>query len=490
MHPYDGEWVTFIYKPSQRPNQRDFANHVRPLRYDESELQLLLHYQGLYAIIRTPNYGVTVIPRLLDDFLLYAKNKQAIVNWIVEASMQADESKDIHSFIGNKPCLDILINPDKYNVSIDNIANYKVFQSKLLLHLFNATKLEKSYNVFTHNVEDISTCISHFDDDVVEKLRNTLDLNDDKTLSLLQHLPADSIRVIFMSGTSAESIKSLQNKLVDIWNKEVLTWCNREVLKWSGSYPFFEHGYLILWAKMLASGSNQSIAKLICENSNSSDSLLLHSFLFLKDETCFHKIKDKSIFISLLPKCQSYSILAFMNVCGSLPEALLQKTIEAIGPRTIVQLCQYRNLDVNILPKQLVVRLYAEVITHNSIDSIQWETIESGGHFTWGEGWQESYTTYRLTCIDKDCSYEMYVDAEYYDIVKHSLPTRRTEIDKQVYSCIENRKSSCVFVGEANGKDVFFSIELQEFKPEPNYLPLYSGSRQTIRIITKRETEL
>lgn len=482
MHPYDGEWVTFIYKPSQRPNQRGFANHVRPLRYDESELQLLLHYQGLYAIIRTPNYGVTVIPRLLDDFLLYATNKQAIFNWIIEVSLQTDESKEILRSIANKTCLDILFYPDKYNVSIDNIADYKDLQSKILLHLFNTTKQEESYQVITHNVDAILTCISHIDDDVVEKLRNTLDLNDNKTLSLLQRLPADSIQVIFMSSTNSESQKNLQSKLVDIWNREVLL---------AGSVPLpSQNGYLILWERMLKPEFKQSFIKLICENTNSSDYLFLHCFLFLKDETFFHKIKDKSIFTSWLPKCHYYSIRAFMNVCSILPEELLQKTIEAIGPRTIIQFYQYEKLDVSILPKQLVVRLYAKVITYNSIDSIQWETVESGGHFTWGEGWQESYTTYKLTCIDKDCSYEMYVDGEYYGIVKHSLQTRRIEIDKQVCYCIENQKSSCVFVGEANGKDVFFSIELQEFKPKPNYLPLYSGSRQTIRIITKRETEL
>jgi hypothetical protein len=224
-------------------------------------------------------------------------------------------------------------------------------------------------------------------------------------------------------------------------------------------------------------------------NPNSNDYLLLHSFIFLADPEFFCRIKDKSIFISWLPKSDYYSLRAFVKVCHYLPEDLLLKTIETIGLNKIVRLYQYDGLDLNVFPQQIVVRLYAKVITYNSIESTEWETVESGGHFTWGEGWQESYTTYKNTYIDKDCAYDLYAETNSFDIIKQSLSIGKVEIDKQVRSCIEQKKASCLFVEAANEKQVFLSLELHETTPGLNYIHLFTGTRQTIRIISKREVE-
>lgn len=503
---YEGQWVSFIHEKLVG-KKRDRARKVKKVTYSEDDFALALNYCDECSWIETkvmvPDYDYDpwskrnhyqpvffrILPHFTYNFLLKNQSKQIVFNSLINAysrhlfdvpelfmdiidQMRESESYSFEqvdqTFFEN--LFGFVINPDKEGIIVNDSEILDDLLSDLSICIFKRVNEHRGIDYYPL----FSNLINHISNKGLNKIRLAIQALYDKTAgedqtrnrqnlnSKLYHMPIDTFNVLFGSYGFNPSPEFrniiyriqrnvnvlLDDTMIDYWNKLVE----------ENKYPFnFKNDSRLTIP--------QEIGEYISKSDKPNDLLLLWGFVESKVPDCFSRIKDKSVCYSstlLLDRSffHGYSpsfLTLYLNLAKMIPEDILEKLFNYVGLEEIVS----RTIDkenFRYFPKSITIQIEV-VVTVNSQRGFS-ETVESGGRFTWGEGWQQSYTTHRY--LEMNCSATIYVDNPHHHILKERILAVKTIIAKKLPDIISKNETSCLLTYPTQDQTYLLALYVQD----------------------------
>lgn len=502
---HEGQWVSFIHE-KLIGKKRDRARKIKKVTYSEDDYALALNYcnSWIETKVVVDDYEtwskrkhkelvyLEVLPHFTYNFLLKNQSKQFVFNSLIDAysrhlfdvtelfigiidQMRESESSSFDHvdqvFFDN--LFSFVINPDKEGIIVNNTEILDDLLSDLSICIFKRINEYRGIDFYPL----FSDLINHISDKGLNKTRLAIQAFYDRTAgedqtrnrqdldSKLYKMPNETINVLFGSYGFNPSPELriilyriqrnvnvlLDNTMIDYWNKLVE----------ENKYPFnFTDAYS--YNRTIP----QEIGHYLSKSDKPNDLLLLLGFIESKVPDCFRRIKNKSVCYSsallqdpfYFGSCSSY-LGQYLNLAEMIPEDILEKLFNYVGLEKIVGCSGTIDKEnYRYFPKSITIQIEV-VVTVDSQREFS-ETVESGGHFTWGEGWQQSYTTYRY--LEMNCGATIYVDNPHHHILNDNVQAVKTIIAKELASIISQNKTSCLLTYPTQDQTYLIALYVQE----------------------------